>query len=104
MTHVVTEKCIKCKYTTCVEVCPVNCFYEGELMLAIDPDACIDCGVCVQECLIDAISEEKEHLIDWIEKARYFTSKWPLITKQKEPYHDADKYIDEKDKYAKYMQ
>ena len=47
MTYVVTEACIKCKYTDCVEVCPVDCFYEGENMLVIHPDECIDCGVCV---------------------------------------------------------
>ena len=55
MTYVVTDVCIKCKYTDCVEVCPVDCFYEGENMLVINPDECIDCGVCVPECPIDAI-------------------------------------------------
>ena len=55
MTYVVTDECVKCKYTDCVEVCPVDCFYEGELMLVINPNECIDCGVCVPECPIDAI-------------------------------------------------
>ena len=55
MTYVVTENCIKCKYTDCVEVCPVDCFYEGENMLVINPDECIDCGVCVPECPAEAI-------------------------------------------------
>src|SRR6185312_4834699 len=55
MTYVVTEACIKCKYTDCVEVCPVDCFYEGENMLVIHPDECIDCGVCEPECPADAI-------------------------------------------------
>ncbi len=55
MTYVVTEDCIKCKYTDCVAVCPVNCFYEGENMLVIHPDECIDCGVCEPECPADAI-------------------------------------------------
>ena len=50
MTYVVTEACIKCKYMDCVEVCPVDCFYEGENMLVINPDECIDCGVCEPEC------------------------------------------------------
>ncbi|MET0380994.1 MAG: ferredoxin family protein, partial [Methyloceanibacter sp.] len=50
MTYVVNEFCIKCKYTDCVEVCPVDCFYEGENMLVIHPDECIDCGVCEPEC------------------------------------------------------
>ena len=55
MVHFVNDKCIKCKYTDCVEVCPVDCFHEVEEMLVIDPDSCIDCGVCVAECPIEAI-------------------------------------------------
>ena len=55
MTYVVTEACIKCKYTDCVEVCPVDCFYEGENMLVIHPDECIDCGACVPACPVEAI-------------------------------------------------
>ena len=58
MTYIVTEACIKCKYMDCVEICPVNCFYEGENMLVINPDECIDCGVCVPECPIDAIQAD----------------------------------------------
>src|SRR5436305_8066523 len=58
MTYVVTENCIKCKYTDCVEVCPVDCFYEGENMLVIHPDECIDCGVCEPECPVDAIKPD----------------------------------------------
>ena len=103
MTYVVTEKCIKCKYTTCVEVCPVDCFYEGELMVAIDPDECIDCGVCVEECPIDAIVEEREDLVDWIETTRSFVSVWPSITKKKEPLENASHFQDEEGKYEKYM-
>ncbi|MCF8462838.1 MAG: ferredoxin family protein [Rickettsiaceae bacterium] len=102
MTHVVTEACIKCKYTDCVEVCPVQCFYEGELMLVIDPETCIDCGVCVAECPIDAISEEKEEHLDLILQARRFSSIWPNIRKRKPPLKDADKYKDEKNKLTKY--
>ena len=60
MTYVVTEACIKCKYTDCVEVCPVDCFYEGENMLVIHPDECIDCGVCEPECPADAIKPDTE--------------------------------------------
>src|SRR5260370_34936696 len=60
MTYVVTEACIKCKYTDCVEVCPVDCFYEGENMLVIHPDECLDCGVCVPECPVDAIKPDTE--------------------------------------------
>jgi NAD-dependent dihydropyrimidine dehydrogenase PreA subunit len=71
MTYVVDEKCIKCKTTDCVAVCPVNCFYEGENMLVIHPDECIDCGVCVPECPVDAIKADTEPgLKKWIELNR----------------------------------
>ena len=60
MTYVVTEACIRCKYMDCVEVCPVDCFYEGENMLVIHPDECIDCGVCEPECPVDAILPDTE--------------------------------------------
>ena len=65
MTYVVTEMCIKCKYMDCVEVCPVDCFYEGENMLVIHPDECIDCGVCEPECPVEAIFEESEVPDEW---------------------------------------
>ena len=65
MTYIVNDKCIKCKYTDCVEVCPVDCFYEGENMLVIHPDECIDCGACEPECPNEAISEGDEiYVID----------------------------------------
>ena len=68
MTYVVTEACIKCKYTDCVEVCPVDCFYEGENMLVIHPDECIDCGVCEPECPADAIKPDTEPGLEkWLE-------------------------------------
>ena len=60
MTYVVTEACIKCKFMDCVEVCPVDCFYEGENMLVINPDECIDCGVCEPECPPEAIKADTE--------------------------------------------
>src|SRR5207237_8983213 len=60
MTYVVTENCITCKYLDCVEVCPVDCFYEGENFLVISPDECIDCGVCEPECPVDAIKPDTE--------------------------------------------
>ena len=65
MTYVVTDACIKCKYTDCVEVCPVDCFYEGENMLVIHPEECIDCGVCEPECPVEAIFEESEVPEEW---------------------------------------
>ena len=58
MTYVVLDACIKCKFTDCVEVCPVDCFYEGETMLVINPDECIDCGICEPECPVDAIESD----------------------------------------------
>jgi len=104
MTYVVTDKCIKCKYTDCVEVCPVDCFYEGELMLVINPDECIDCGVCVSECPISAIKSESEELLDWIERAKEFSQVWPNITRKKEPLVDAELYKEEKNKFEKYIE
>ena len=68
MTYVVTENCIKCKYMDCVEVCPVDCFYEGENMLVIHPDECIDCGVCEPECPAEAIKPDTEPGLEkWLE-------------------------------------
>ena len=85
MTFVVTEVCIKCKYTDCVEVCPVDCFYEGENMLVINPDECIDCGVCEPECPIEAIKPDSDPEADkWLEMNKeYSTGPWPNITKKK---------------------
>ncbi len=68
MTYVVTDACIKCKYMDCVEVCPVDCFYEGEVMLVINPNECIDCGVCEPECPAEAILPDTESgLEQWLE-------------------------------------
>ncbi|MET0155932.1 MAG: ferredoxin FdxA [Rickettsiales bacterium] len=92
MAYVVTEACIKCKYTDCVEVCPVDCFYEGENMLAINPDECIDCGVCEPECPIEAIKPESEDNLSWLELNRKYSAEWPNITSGKDPYPDAEKY------------
>lgn len=103
MTFVVTEKCIRCKYTDCVEVCPVDCFYEGENMIAINPDECIDCGVCEPECPIEAIKPESNELLEAIELNRKYSSKWPKITTRKNPMPEAEKYKDVPDKFAKYF-
>ena len=85
MTYIVNEKCIKCKYTDCVEVCPVDCFYEGENMLVIHPDECIDCGVCEPECPVDAIKPDTEPGLEkWLELNRKYSEKWPNITSKKE--------------------
>jgi len=101
MTYVVTDNCIKCKYTDCVEVCPVDCFYEGENMLVINPEECIDCGVCEPECPIDAIKPEEENLIEFIELNKKYAEIWPNINEKKEAPLDAEKYEDMDDKYPK---
>ena len=105
MPYVVTETCIKCKYTDCVEVCPVDCFYEGENMLVIHPEECIDCGVCEPECPIEAIKPDTE--VDaaekWLEFNRQYSEAWPNITRKKEPPPDADDWQTTPDKLAKHF-
>jgi ferredoxin len=85
MTYVVTEACIKCKYMDCVEVCPVDCFYEGENMLVINPDECIDCGVCDPECPPNAILPDTEKGLEkWLELNSSLSTQWPNITRKGE--------------------
>ena len=82
MTYIVNDKCIKCKLMDCVEVCPVDCFYEGENMLVIKPDECIDCGVCEPECPIDAIKADTEDEANkWVEHNTKYGNVWPNISK-----------------------
>ncbi|MGO4835071.1 ferredoxin FdxA [Rhizobiaceae sp. 2RAB30] len=91
MTYVVTEQCIRCKYMDCVSVCPVDCFYEGQNMLVIHPDECIDCGVCEPECPVDAISPDTDPGVEaWLDLNRRYASVWPSIIIRKTPPHDAD--------------
>jgi ferredoxin len=95
MTFLVTENCIKCKHTDCVEVCPVDCFYEGPNFLAINPNECIDCGVCVPECPINAIIEDTnlDHDIPfWVDLNKRLSTKWPNITKKKSALPDAEEW------------
>lgn len=100
MTFVVTEVCIKCKYTDCVEVCPVDCFYEGENMLVINPDECIDCGVCEPECPIEAIIPDSDPKAEaWLDVNREYSEKWPNITKTKAAPADADAMKDVPNKF-----
>jgi ferredoxin len=103
MTYVVTDNCVRCKYTDCVEVCPVDCFYEGQNMLVIDPEECIDCGVCVPECPAEAIFPESENLLEWVQINREYAKKWPNITKKKQPLSEAKEYDGVKDKYKKFF-
>ena len=95
MTYIVTENCIKCKYTDCVEVCPVDCFYEGPNFLVINPDECIDCGVCVPECPIDAIVPDNDvnvNVVLWTDINKRLSAKWPVITKRKAALPDAEEW------------
>ncbi len=104
MTYVVTEACIKCKYMDCVEVCPVDCFYEGDNMLVIHPDECIDCGVCEPECPAEAIIPDSESAAEkWVEINRQYATAWPNITRKGEAPPDADKWKDVPDKFEKHF-
>ncbi len=104
MTYVVLDGCIMCKHTDCVEVCPVDCFYEGENMLVIHPDECIDCGVCEPECPVDAIRPDTDQGLEfWIELNRNFAESWPNITVKKPALPDAETHKEETDKYKKYF-
>src|ERR1700740_1160489 len=93
MTYVVTENCIRCKYTDCVDVCPVDCFREGPNFLTIDPDECIDCAVCIPECPVNAIYAEEDVPADqqnFVKINVELSRKWPSITKTKPALTDAD--------------
>ena len=104
MTYIVNEACIKCKYMDCVEVCPVDCFYEGENMLVIHPDECIDCGVCEPECPVEAIHPDSDDMSQaWVEHNRKFAESWPNITRKGTPPADGDTFKDEKGKFDKYF-
>jgi len=95
MTYIVNDACIKCKYTDCVEVCPVDCFYEGENMLVIKPNECIDCGVCEPECPADAIKPDTnmtEADKFWLKMNTEYAEKWPNITTKKDALPEADEY------------
>ncbi len=93
MAYIVTEQCIKCKYTDCVEVCPVDCFYEGENMLVINPAECIDCGVCEPECPAEAIfPDTEEKAAAWMEINREMAEQWPNITRKIAAPADAEEW------------
>ena len=97
MAYVVTQDCIKCKYTDCVEVCPVDCFYEGENFLVINPDECIDCSLCEPECPINAIISDEEVTDDnrhFLEINERLSKKWPILTEIKAAPDDAKEWED----------
>ncbi|MCP5001597.1 MAG: ferredoxin family protein [Hyphomicrobiales bacterium] len=104
MTYIVNDNCIKCKHTDCVEVCPVDCFYEGENMLVIHPDECIDRGVCEPECPVEAIKPDTEPGLEkWLEINTEFAEKWPNITMKKDEMPEADKYDGMEGKFEKFF-
>ena len=104
MTYIVNDKCIMCKYTDCVEVCPVDCFYEGENMLVIHPDECIDCGVCEPECPPEAILPDTEPGADvWVTLNQEMAEIWPNITQKIDALPEADAKRDETGKFETYF-
>ena len=107
MTYVVKDECIKCKLTDCVEVCPVDCFYEGENFLAIDPDECIDCGVCEPECPLGAIvadtDEKHEDKEKWLLINKKFSAIQHKIKKKKDPMFENEKFKEIKNKYKNHF-
>ena len=106
MTHVVLDSCIRCRYTDCVDVCPVDCFREGPNMLVIDPDECIDCAVCIPECPVDAIRAEEDvpqGQMQFIALNAELARSWPGITRKHDALPDAEQWKDETDK-LKYLE
>lgn len=101
MAYVVTENCIKCKYTDCVEVCPVNCFYEGPNFLVIHPDECIDCGACEPVCPSKAIFPESDlpgKFAEYKDLNTELSAKWPNISEKKPPLAEAEDFKDKEGK------
>lgn len=95
MTYVVTEPCIRCKYTDCVEVCPVDCFHEGGNFLAIDPEQCIDCALCVPECPVEAIYADDRLPTGqkrFLELNAQLARDWPVISRRKPPPVDVEEW------------
>ncbi|MHC8441074.1 MAG: ferredoxin FdxA [Candidatus Eutrophobiaceae bacterium] len=106
MPFVVTNNCIRCKYTDCVEVCPVDCFHEGPNMLVIDPDECIDCTLCEPECPVDAIMAEEdvpEEMEEYIGLNAELAKEWPVLATMKPAPKDADEWKEAGDK-LKYLE
>ncbi|MEM6537119.1 MAG: ferredoxin FdxA [Pseudomonadota bacterium] len=104
MTYLVGDACIRCKYTDCVEVCPVDCFYEGENMLVIHPEECIDCGVCEPECPAEAIfPDTDDENGKWLEVNSKYAAEWPNLTRKLDPPADADAMQNETGKMEKYF-
>lgn len=107
MTYLVTDNCVMCKHTDCVEVCPVDCFYEGENFLVINPDECIDCGVCQPECPVDAIVPDSDlsgnELERWTEINNKYSLIWPVLTHKKDALPGADSWDGVPNKFEKHF-
>ncbi len=106
MTYVVLENCIRCKYTDCVEVCPVDCFHEGANFLVIDPEECIDCALCEPECPAEAIVSEDDLPPDqeeFLELNAELAARWPVISERKDPLEDAEEWNGQEGK-LKYLE
>jgi ferredoxin len=104
MSYVVTDNCVKCNYTDCVEVCPVDCFYEGENMLVIKADECIDCGVCEPECPADAILPDTDNRAQkWVAINNEYAEQWPNLTRKKDAPSDADSWKGIPEKFEKHF-
>jgi ferredoxin len=103
MTHVVTNNCIACKYTDCVEMCPVDCFHEGPNFLVIDPEECIDCGLCINECPVNAIKQAQDLQGNekiFLDINAQLSHQWPVIRLQKNPLPEAEQFKNNSDKLA----
>lgn len=105
MTYIVRDACVRCKLMDCVEACPTDAFHEGKNMLVINPDECIDCGLCIPECPVDAITEDYKDEPDgrWTVINAKYAKLWPLITKIGKIPPDADLFENETGKFQKYF-
>lgn len=109
MAYLVTDNCVRCKHMDCVEVCPVDCFYEGENFLVINPNECIDCGVCVPECPISAIVPDNaldfEQAAFWEQVNQTYADQWPNITKKRieDVPTDAEQWKDVPNKFENHF-
>ncbi|MDF7777850.1 ferredoxin family protein [Sphingomonas sp. AOB5] len=103
MAYVVTDACIRCKYMDCVSVCPADCFYEGDNMLVIHPDECIDCGVCEAECPAEAILPADDADQKWQDLNAEYSQVWPNVTTKRDAPADADGFKGEAGKFEKYF-
>lgn len=106
MTYVVAEPCVRCRYTDCVEVCPVDCFHAGPNCLVIDPAVCIDCSLCVDECPAHAIYRDTDlpaEYASWLPLNAALSALWPVLSEREDPPADADAWLDVRAK-AEYLE